>query len=103
MDINQLKNYLRVDSDITEDDELISDIAEAAKRYIQNSTGKKYKDSCKIWSMAIKILTAHWYENRKIYVSNSGSVHDLPYSISALITHIGLSSAYEALEGDKNA
>lgn len=40
--LNELKQYLRVDTDLTEDDNLILSLADTAIAYIEQSTGKKY-------------------------------------------------------------
>ena len=94
--LNELKQYLRVDTDLTEDDNLILSLADTAIAYIEQSTGKKYvKDN--ILDLTIKQLVAHWYENRKIMADgnykNNGS--ELPYAATLLIKHIALSGAYE--------
>lgn len=41
MELNDFKNYLHVDSDLTEDDSLIQSLMASAKEYIVNSTGKE--------------------------------------------------------------
>ena len=38
--LEQTKNYLKVDEDITDDDELISSLISAASDYVERTTGK---------------------------------------------------------------
>lgn len=102
MDLAKMKNFLKVDEDITEDDVEIQDTIDEAIAYIENSTGKKFKDGCKVWERAIKITVAYWYRNRQIYMNKPGTVYELPHSMSALINHISLSNAYERLDGGAN-
>lgn len=94
MNLQEVKNYLRVDEDIIEDDELIKSLIESAKQYIEFQTGKKYKEFG-IWNIAIKILVLHWYDNRTINPNKTGSLSEYPHSISAMINHISLCSDYD--------
>lgn len=95
----QAKNYLKIDSDITDDDELITGLIGAANDYIENETGKRNTGS-DVYDLAIKLLVAHWYENRAVYSAKPGAINVLPHSVSALIIHIAQCSAYpEAGDG----
>ena len=42
--LEDLKNYLKVDADITEDDELLKSMMSAAVEYIEQLTGKKFNE-----------------------------------------------------------
>lgn len=98
--LQQAKNYLRVESDITDDDELITGLISAASDYIENRTGKRNNGS-DLYDLAIKLLVAHWYENRAIYSAKPGAINEIPHSASALIIHIAQSAAYpEAGDSD---
>lgn len=63
MDLEELKLFIKVDSD--EDDLLIKSLQTAAEEYltdagiIKNYAKEKYK-------LAIEILVNHWYENRAV-------------------------------------
>lgn len=95
--LEQAKEYLRLDEDLTEDDELISGLIEAATDYLEQTTGKKYSDNSQLFALAVKMLVAHFYENRSIF-STKTDVNNLPYSLDAIIKHISLASKYEPLE-----
>lgn len=98
--LEQVKEYLRIDEDLIEDDELISSLIEAATDYMEQTTGKKYNDNSQLYVLAVKMLVAHWYENRSIF-STKTNVNNLPHSIEAIINHISLASKYEPL-GDSD-
>lgn len=91
--IDDVKDYLRVDSDIDDDTQIVALIT-AAKQYIINQTGKKYIETDEVWNLAIKMLVAHWYENRELHPSKPGTLATNSHTADALISHISLCSAY---------
>ena len=93
MDLITVKNYLRVDSDLTDDDVLIQSLAEAAQEYIVKQTGKQY-NSDKVWDVCICLLVSHWYENRQLNPNKPGLLSEYPHSATALINHIALCNDY---------
>lgn len=95
--LGEAKNYLKVDADITEDDELITSLIGAAEGYIEQCTGKRNDDNA-TYDLAIKLLVAHWYENRQTYNPKPGTLSELPHSITALIQHIASAQAYPPIE-----
>ena len=70
-ELNTCKNYLRIDADLTDDDYLLNELM----------------------LMLSKLLVAHWYTNRNI-LSKSTTIEN-PYSVTALLRHIAISSKYE--------
>jgi len=94
--LKQTKDYLRIDEDLTEDDELIGSLIETATDYLEQTTGKKYSDNSQLFVLAVKMLVAHWYENRSVF-STKTNVNNLPHSIEAIITHISLAQYYKPL------
>lgn len=94
MTLEDVKNYLRVDVDVTDDDALIQSLMAAAQQYITNQTGKQYKENDEVWNLCIKLLVAHWYDNRQINPSKPGTLEEFPHSVTAIITHISLCGAY---------
>lgn len=91
MTIEEFKNYARID--YNEDDELIYEIIEASKKYIEQSTGKAFDDNDSLSILLLKILTLHFYENRQAVTSNS--VNEVPFTITNLLTHIQMSGGAE--------
>lgn len=92
----QAKNWLKIDSDITDDDELITELISAANEYIEDRTGKRNNGSA-LYDQCIKLLVCHWYENRAIYSSRPGAINPIPHSADALIIHIAQCSRYPDL------
>jgi uncharacterized phage protein (predicted DNA packaging) len=89
--LDDVKNYLRIDADNTDDDEMLSGLIEAAKIYIANSTGKVYDDKNHLMRLCVKLLVSHWYTNRSTTGQYTGEYN---HSISALMNHIELCGGY---------
>ena len=96
--LEEAKVYLKVESNVTEDDELITALISAASEYIQNATGKADSGS-KIYDLCEKVLIAHWYENRG--VATTANIIEMPHTVQAMLTHIKLSQAYPE-SGEQN-
>lgn len=92
-ELETVKNYLRIDSDLTEDDILLNELINASHTYIENSTNKKFDCNNELMLMLSKLLVAHWYTNRNI-LSKSTTTEN-PYSVTTLLRHIAISSKYE--------
>lgn len=70
--LKQTKDYLRIDEDLTEDDELIGSLIEAATDYLEQTTGKKYSDNSQLFVLAVKMLVAHWHTTNLKTFNNKG-------------------------------
>ena len=89
-----VKNYLRIDSDLTEEDAALNQLIEAAKAYISRSTGKRFMEEDSLMCTLVCLLVSHWYTNRN--AMNSKSNHaEYPHSNTALLQHVEISTAYE--------
>jgi len=98
--LGQAKNYLKLDADLTDDDELITSLIVAARDYIRYTTGKTSAgEDDGLYDLCVKMLVAHWYENRTIYSAKPGAINDIPHSATALLIHIAQCGAYT---GDAN-
>jgi uncharacterized phage protein (predicted DNA packaging) len=95
--LDKAKNYLRIDADITDDDDLVNNLILAAENYVEQTTGKKNNDN-PTYDLCVMLIVAHWYENRQIYSSKPGAINEIPLSANALIKHIAMASSYPALE-----
>ena len=91
MELNEIKQYLRIDGD--EDNELLSSLYLATKSYIENATGitedmaqenGKLKE---LYNLTNKILLAHWYENRVPQMTGS-NFHKLDFSLESLFLQL---------------
>lgn len=92
MTVEEIKLYLKVDND--DEDALIEGQMAAATRYIERTTGKAYTDD-EVWNICVKMLVAHWYENRGVQ-SGRGNVR-FDYSVTSLMNHIALCGEYPCL------
>ena len=95
--LEDLKNYLKVDADITEDDELLKSMMAAAVDYIEQLTGKKFNEDAELFNIAERGLILQWYENRTSYTTKT-NLNELPHSLSAILRHIALAQHYESLD-----
>lgn len=105
MTLDDLKTYLRVDGN--DDDAQVTAILAAATGYINRQTGKtKVRigiddaglptygaiSDDELYNLCIKVLCAHWYENRGVEVV--GNVTKLSHSVDALVNHISMCGDY---------
>ena len=92
----QAKNYLKLDNDITDDDELVTSLISAADDYVRRTTGKVNTgdNQSQLYDLCIKMLVAHWYENRAVYSKKPGAINVIPHTVTALLTHIAQCSDY---------
>ena len=91
MTLDDIKNYLKVDHG--EDDALIQSLIAAARQYIEKQTGKIYKPDDEVWNICIKLMVAHWYENRGIEVAGT-IIARIGHTVDALINHIAMCGDY---------
>ena len=89
-----VKNYLRIDSDLTDDDAILTQLIEAAKRYISRSMGKKYIEGDPLMQTLTCLLVSHWHTNRNAMNGKSNAT-EYPHSITAMMQHVEISPAYE--------
>lgn len=81
MDIDDLKQYLRIDSDY--DDVLIDSLLIAAEEYLSNNgITKNYEKQ--LYKLAVKLLVSHWYENREVL----GKGDNLKFSLNAILMQL---------------
>lgn len=93
-----LKEFLRVDADIQEDNALIASLGSAAISYLEQMTGKRFQPNAELMALAQKQLVLHWYENRSTF-STKTNLNELPNHLQAIITHIALAGTYAPLPG----
>lgn len=70
--VNDIKNYMRVDSDFTDDDSIINTILSSAKAYIKGYTGLDDAtiDTFEDITIALFVLCSEMYSNRQFTVQN---------------------------------
>lgn len=92
----EAKSYLRVETEMNAEDDLIDGLINAASDYIQECTGKA-DDGSPLYNLCEKILVAHWYEHREAV---SGAMTDVPHTLQSLLTHIKLTEKEESGSGE---
>ena len=81
MDIEEIKLFLRVDG--TDEDLTIAGLQIAAENYIGGAgVIKDYSND--LYKLAVKLLMAHWYENREVV----GKADKLAFSLGDIIINI---------------
>ena len=78
--IDEIKNYLRIDNNL--DDDLLINLVIAAHAYLINAGVMKAEGP--LYDLAVKLLVAHWYENREVV----GKADKLAFSLEAIITQL---------------
>ena len=81
MDIKDIKLFLRIDND--EEDDFLQGLLKASELYLENAGCKKNYDN-ELYSLAVKLLVSHWYENRCI----TGNLGYLEFSLNSIITQL---------------
>lgn len=81
MDLQDLKLYLRLDHD--DEDDFLTGLLKASELYLENA-GCKTNYESELYSLAVKMLVSHWYENRCI----TGNFGNLELSLNSIITQL---------------
>ena len=95
MQLSEIKTFLRMDESYTEEDTLLESLQTSAIQYAQNATGKQYESDNELYNLLLKILIAHWYENREIV--QEGTKIEIPHSITAIMHHIAMCGKYHSV------
>lgn len=64
MELTDLKSYLHVDTDITEDDTVLKSFMLAGQKYLESATGKAYDDTDDLMNTYVKLYVKQLYETR---------------------------------------
>lgn len=95
--LEQLKEYIKYDG---EDESLVVSLYQAAAEKAETETGKRFEmqegvPKSELYWLAVKMMVAHWYDNRGIATDKSMS--DIPMSAQMLLDHIALCGAFPRL------
>ncbi|ACA56030.1 phage gp6-like head-tail connector protein [Clostridium botulinum] len=91
--LEEIKQYLRIESDCIEEDNFLELLEKSAEQYIKNSTGKKFDNKNELARLACLIFICDRYENR-------GSA-DLTIKAQNALSYILTQLSY-CYVGDKN-
>lgn len=82
MTLSDVKLYLRVDG--YDENDVIQSLIDAAKDFIETGTGVTFNDADARHVLTLKMLVAHWYDNRGFI----GSTTELPFTVTAQLLQI---------------
>jgi len=91
--LDLVKQYLKLETALTDDDNLLEALITAAGTFIKNTAGKTFEDENSLYDLALKLLVSHWYDNRNAVTDKP--VNNLPYSLNAILEHLSLCGEYE--------
>lgn len=77
----EVKEYLRIENDYTEEDELLKSLMEAAEEHLKNATGKAFGSTNNLAKLFVKVLVSDWYENRELTGKQSDKVRGIIQSV----------------------
>jgi uncharacterized phage protein (predicted DNA packaging) len=89
--VKRAKEYLRINH--TRDDDYIRELVELAKDLIRTKTGIAYKREDTIYTQAILMCVAHYYDNRTSVIDKAVTV--IPYTLNELIKTIAFRGEYD--------
>ena len=81
MELDDIKLFLRIDG--SDEDVLIQALQFAAEEYMANAGVIKNYEKF-LYSLSIKILVGHWYENRNAV----GKTDKMAFSLESMITQL---------------
>jgi len=81
LDLDRLKQYLRIDG--TEEDDFLGFLMETAKEFLKGA-GVEESESNR-YELAVMILVSHWYENREAIGKVTSQIE---YSLQSLILQL---------------
>lgn len=91
--VEEIKEYLRLEADYKEDDNLLLSFLKAAEEDLENRTGKVFNENNKseLVSLYVKMYVAEQYEKRGATESNSEKVR---FVLENIISQISICSRY---------
>lgn len=82
--LQEAKDFLRIDADMTEEDVFLSSLISASNLYVLNATSPYADQTTDIYKLTQLFLIANWYENR----SNIGKVEESDFHLKSLLVQI---------------
>lgn len=91
--VEEIKEYLRLEADYKEDDNLLLSFLKAAEEDLENRTGKVFNENNKseLVGLYLKMYVAEQYEKRGATESNSEKIR---FVLENIISQISICSRY---------
>lgn len=83
--INEVKEFLRIEKENTDEDLLLQTLIYAAEEYLKNATGNTFENTNNLARLFCMILISDWYENREYIGKASERVRD---TVNSMITQL---------------
>lgn len=87
IDLDIVKNYLRIDFDDVDNDKILNIIITSAKSFVQSYLNWKFTDAEEVpaeITIALLAIVEHWYKNRGV-MSEESTASELPYVFSGIL------------------
>lgn len=87
IDLDLVKNYLRIDFDDADNDRMLNIILMSAKAFVQTYLNWKFDDVNEVpleINIALLAIVEHWYKNRGVMAEDT-TVNELPYVFSGIL------------------
>lgn len=83
--LEEVKQYLRLETDYTEEDTLLNLLINAAEKQLTNATEMQFDNTNELAKLYCLVLISNWYENRE-YV---GKVSEkIRFTIQSILTQL---------------
>lgn len=96
IELQEAKQWLRVDHD--EDDNIIKSLINAADRYLQNATGKKFATDNQLAKQFCLFLIADWYDNRQFTGEKVGE--KVKYILQSMLAQLQYGGEEDAVQSE---
>lgn len=82
--LEEVKDFLRIEQDFTEEDTLLSSLLLASQNYILNATHKNADKTGELFKLSQMLLIGHWHTNREVV----GKADQLAFSLQSILQQI---------------
>lgn len=92
MQLQKLKNYLKIDHDF--DDDILLMLLEVAISYLDDAIDKEVLFEAKLnvkYDYATTLLVGHWYEQR--IATSDSALNEIPFGVSSMIEQLRYANA----------
>lgn len=95
--LQEMKQYLRLEPDYLEEDSSILDLILTAEEYVRGATGFTFSESVPHKAkLIVKLLVSHWYENRGIQTT-APNVNKIGFTVETLLGQLAYSHYEEPI------